>query len=122
MGVKMEKVKQKRRKKYTLNRVIAAMKDTGGIRTEICLRMKCAKKTLDDYIRNDPEIAEAYEEECCKVSDMARGKLFEAIETGQSWAIMFYLERKDPEYARKKSDVSIDSGSSPIEVVFRKAG
>ena len=95
------------KRKFALEKVLAAIKDTGGLKTEICQRLKCSRPTLDSYIKEDDIIAQAYEDECHAVTDMARGALFEAIESRQPWAVMFYLDRKDPEYHRQsKSEIS----------------
>lgn len=100
------------KRKFTVEKIIAAIKDTGGLKTEICQRLKCARPTLDSYIKSDERVAQAYEDECQAVSDMARGALFEAIESRQPWAIMFYLDRKDPEYSRNRKEPNDDDMDS----------
>lgn len=101
------------KKKFSTDKVLAAIKDTGGLKTEICERLKCARPTLDSYIKGDERIAQAYEDECNAVSDMARGALFEAIQSRQPWAVMFYLDRKDPEYSRNKKDTLDNDADAP---------
>lgn len=100
---------RKYKKKFSIKKVIECIKDTAGLKTEICNRIGCSRPTLDSYIEEFEEVRNAYQEELDSVSDMAKGALFEAIEQRQPWAVMFFLDRKDPEYRRQtKTEVSGD--------------
>lgn len=76
--------------------------------------------TLDRYLKDYPEIKEAYQEELDAVGDMARGALFEAIEQRQPWAVMFYLDRKDPEY--KRTAIQEEDTPMPTKLVIEVSG
>ncbi len=91
----------KKRTKYSEKKVIAAIEGTGGIMTEIVRRLGCSRNTLKKYLNENEKIKEAYDNEYESVSDLARSQLIMAIETGSPWAIMFFLDRKDPEFKRQ---------------------
>lgn len=80
--------------KYTVEQVLEAIKDTGGIKTEVCQRLNCGRRTIYLYIDRFPEIKEAFEEEEEKVLDMAESSLFAMIQNGDLTAIFYYLNNK----------------------------
>lgn len=80
--------------KYTVEQVLGAIKDTGGIKTEVCQRLNCGRRTIYLYIDRFPEIKEAFEEEEEKVLDMAESSLFAMIQNGDLTAIFYYLNNK----------------------------
>lgn len=80
--------------KYTVEQVLEAIKDTGGIKTEVCQRLNCGRRTIYVYIDRFPEIKEAFEEEEEKVLDMAESSLFAMIQNGDLTAIFYYLNNK----------------------------
>lgn len=80
--------------KYTVEQVLEAIKDTGGIKTEVCQRLNCGRRTIYLYIDRFPEIKEAFEEEEEKVLDMAESSLFAMIRNGDLTAIFYYLNNK----------------------------
>jgi len=111
-------VKRKKRK-YSIKRVKAAIADSAGIKMEICSRLGCSRNTLDAYLNEIPEIADAYQEELDNVGDMAKGALFQAIQDIQPWAVMFYLDRKDPEYKKRTQyDIEPDDNKINFHVNF----
>jgi hypothetical protein len=113
--------KRRKKKKYSVKKVKAAIADSAGIKMEICSRLGCSRLTFDRYLEDIPAIAEAYQEELDNVGDMARGALFQAIQEVQPWAVMFFLDRKDPEYKRKTAyDIGADDNSVVFNVNFGK--
>ena len=80
--------------KYAVEQVLEAIKDTGGIKTEVCQRLNCGRRTIYLYIDRFPEIKEAFEEEEEKVLDMAESSLFAMIQNGDLTAIFYYLNNK----------------------------
>lgn len=80
--------------KYSVKNIIAAISDTGGIKTEICKRIGCDRRTLNLYIAKFPKVKEAYEEEEEKVLDMAEGALFSLIQNGDTSAIFYFLNNR----------------------------
>ena len=89
--------------KYRAQQFIKAIPGTGGVISDIADRVGCkwhtAKKYIDDYV----SVKEAYDEECNRVSDAAKGKIVNAItkrkdlQTSKWW-----LTVKDPEFTPKE--------------------
>lgn len=80
--------------KFTVEQVLAAIKDTGGIKSEVCQRLDCGRRTIYNYIDKFPEIKDAFGEEEDKVLDMAESALFSLIQNGDSTAIFYFLNNK----------------------------
>ncbi|SNR99404.1 hypothetical protein SAMN04488503_2237 [Humidesulfovibrio mexicanus] len=104
------------RPKYTIKQVKQAINGTGGIKVEICERLKCSRTTLDAYIAKHPEIAEYYKEECESVLDMAESRLFSNIDRGELGALMYYLNNKGKErgYNRPQRGDAADAQQRPV--------
>lgn len=96
--------------RFKLEDVLESIDGSAGIKTEICQRLGCSRPTFDKYLEERPQVLEAYNNECRVVGDMARVSLYSAIESGESWAVMFYLDRKDPEYARQTTKMELSGG------------
>lgn len=80
--------------KFKVETILEAIKDTGGLKTEVCNKLKCGRRTIYNYIEKHPEIKAAFEEEEEKVLDMAEGNLFAMIQNGDLSAIFYYLNNK----------------------------
>ena len=92
--IEKEKKKGGRPEKYSVNIVLKAIKNTGGIKTQICSNLNCDRKTLAKYIDKYPEIKEAIETEEESVLDMAESSLFALIQNGDSASIFYFLNNK----------------------------
>lgn len=77
--------------RYTAKQMIAAVPGSGGLQTEIALRVGCDRRTVARFAKNYPTVAEAIEQEQASIIDMAQGKLAMAVKSGQPWAIKFML-------------------------------
>ena len=81
--------------KRTKEQIIQAIQGSRGIKTHISARLKICRQTLDKYIRQWPEVAEAYEIEEGALLDSAESTLYRlAIEEGSEKSLLFLLERK----------------------------
>jgi hypothetical protein len=78
--------------KVSKSRLLEAIKSTGGKTTGICDLLDITRPTLSRYVEADPNIAEAIEYAQTRIVDRAEFKLAEAIERGESWAIMLILK------------------------------
>lgn len=83
-----------RPQKFKIEVVLEAIKNTGGIKTEVSKKLNCSCRTIYDYIERYPEVKAAFEEEEEKVLDMAEGALFALIQNGDTSAIFYYLNNK----------------------------
>lgn len=80
------------KKKIKKPDLLNAIKAAGGKWTGICEMLDISRATLARYINDDKEIAEACEFARDRVIERAEHKLAEAIERGESWAVMTALK------------------------------
>ena len=81
-------------------KVLEAIAQAHGMKTGICEILGITRPTLDRYIAADGELQEALDFSKVRYKDRAEYKLHEAIERGESWAIMFTLKNaRDREYS-----------------------
>lgn len=107
-----------RKKKVSKKKIMEAVVNSHGLKVATCELLGIARPTLDRYIAADPEIEEAIFSQRVRWKDRAEYKLHEAIERGESWAIMFTLKNaKDREYSDR---MDITSGERPIEFDYAK--
>lgn len=102
---------------YTAKQFIDAIPGTGGIVSAIAKRVGCTWRTARTYIDTRPSIAEAYQDECEAVLDLAETKTIEAIKSGDTGMIRYYLSTKGK--GRGYVERQEVSGADGKEVVFR---
>ena len=71
-----------------------AVKDTGGIVSQIAKNAGVANKTVYDFLARHPEMKKVREVEIEKVLDMAEGNLFLKARDKNEWAIKYLLSHK----------------------------
>lgn len=81
----------KRKPKYSIPRVIDAIRIHRGLLYNAALSLGCPQATLSNYGRRYPEVKRAIEESRGQILDIAESKLYFAIEAGEPWAITFIL-------------------------------
>lgn len=59
--------------------IIEAIKGTGGVKTDIALKLNCNRKTVDVWMAQYPSVKEAYDQEVEAVGDAAEARIFRAI-------------------------------------------
>jgi hypothetical protein len=89
-----------RPKKLKEQEVIEALRQSHGLKTGAAEILGVAYNTLDAYTRESAEAQATIEHWRLRRKDRAEYKLDEAIERGESWAIMFTLKNaRDKEYS-----------------------
>lgn len=89
-----------RPKKLKESEVVEALKQSHGLKTGAAEILGVAYNTLDAYTRESETAQATIEHWRLRRKDRAEYKLDEAIERGESWAIMFTLKNaKDKEYS-----------------------
>ena len=102
------------KKRYTKEEIREALKSAHGLKTGACEILACNFDTIQRYIAADAEAEAIVEHWRKRRKDRAEYKLDEAIERGESWAIMFTLKNaKDREYSDR---VDVTSGGEKIEI------
>jgi hypothetical protein len=89
-----------RPKKLKEIEVVEALRQSHGLKTGAAEILGVAYNTLDAYTRESAEAQATIEHWRLRRKDRAEYKLDEAIERGESWAIMFTLKNaRDKEYS-----------------------
>jgi hypothetical protein len=91
---KVDSPKPSTYKKYTVEQVIDALAECKGMISPAARYLGCGRRTIQRYMKEYPEIAEAIEDADEEVNDIAELKLLDAIKRGEAWAICFRLKTK----------------------------
>lgn len=101
-----------RKLKLTNEQVVNALRNSHGLKTGAAELLAVKFDTLEKYIQRSAEAQDIVDHWRKRRKDRAEYKLDEAIERGESWAIMFCLKNaKDREYSDRMDhtiDVSIE--------------
>lgn len=101
--------------KCTAEQVIQAIAGTGGIKTDICRRLSISRHTLDSYLDRWPTVAQAYQEECERVLDLAEGNIHQAIREHDMDITRWYLRTRGRERGYGDAMEHSGPGGGPIE-------
>lgn len=89
-----------RKKKLTPEQVVNALRQAHGLKTGAAELLAVKFDTLETYIKESADAQDIVDHYRKRRKDRAEFKLDEAIERGESWAIMFCLKNaKDREYS-----------------------
>ena len=91
---KSETPRKRRRARYTLPIVLAAIKGSGGIVQTVALALQCDWHTARRYINRWKKTREFFQGELNQILDLAESRLVEAVKRDESWAIKFLLSTK----------------------------
>lgn len=100
------------------DKLLEAIKATGGKWTGICEMLGIDRSTLARYAKR-PLIAEAMEFARERVFDRAEYKLYEAIERGEAWAIQLAL--KDHKRGKERgygNSLDVTSGGEKLKIII----
>lgn len=78
--------------RFSRKQVESAIIGTRGIKATIAARLGCSRQTLENYLMRYPELREILAQERETIIDLAESKLVEAVEQGETRAVMFVLE------------------------------
>lgn len=79
------------RRKFLVSQVAEALQKSHGLQKLAAEELHCSRRTIANYVKEHPTVAEAYDEAREVVLDVAESKLYKAINDGKEWAIKFYL-------------------------------
>jgi hypothetical protein len=100
---------------YTAQQFIEAIKGSGGIITTIAASVGCTWNTAQKWIKEYPTVAQAYEDECQRINDMAVSVLMKSIKEGNTQDAKWWLARKRKGEFGEALDIT--SGGKPIVLV-----
>ena len=111
------KMTQIRAARLSRKKFLEAIEGSGGIKMLIASRMKCSRVTVDKYIHEYPEVAEAYSSEVESLNDMVESKLISKIQEENSLpAMIFYLKCKGKNRGWVERQEVEHTGPRPIVV------
>jgi hypothetical protein len=100
---------------YTANQFIEAIQGSGGIITTISERVGCDWHTAQKWIKDYPTVAQAYEDECQRINDMAQSVLMKSIKEGNTQDAKWWLAKKRK--AEFGDSVDVTSGGAAISLI-----
>ena len=91
---KSESPRKRRRAKYPLTVVLAAIGGSGGVVQKVAAELCCDWHTARRYINRWTKTQELFQGELNEMLDLAESQLVEAVKRGEPWAIKFLLMTK----------------------------
>lgn len=89
-----------RPQKFTKSQIVEALTNAHGLKTGAAELLAVSYNTVDKYCQRYPEAQAVVDHWRKRRKDRAEYKLDEAIERGESWAVMFTLKNaRDREYS-----------------------
>ena len=106
--------------KLTSEQVVEALKNAHGLKTGAAELLGVSFPTIERYIARSQAAQDEIDRWRKRRKDRAEYKLDEAIERGESWAIMFTLKNaKDREYSDR---VDVTSGGDKLKILVEYVG
>jgi len=105
------------KQRYSAEQVIEAIRKSRGLLSVVAQRLGCTRQTVENYVKRYPTVDRAVKEERQKVIDVAEGKLFEKLQSGESWAIQFILKTlgKERGYTERTEVTGAEGGAMVIK-------
>lgn len=108
--------------RYTVGEVVAAIHEAQGIVAGAAVLLKCDRQTIYNYRDKYPDLIKAAMVEGREsMIDLTELKLFQAVQSGQAWAICFYLktQAKHRGYVERREWSGPDGGPIPVKPEVR---
>jgi len=108
------------KQRYTVGEVVEALEQSRGLVTQASALLGCSRGTITNYAARYPTVAETLKWKRLELTDLAMSALYEAVEAGSPWAILFTLRTfGGPEWA--ESPIPVSGGPLVIETVVPRA-
>lgn len=116
--------------KYTEKQIIAAMKGTGGIVSQILNNLNKLSKVDETYTRQglhkrigeSETLKEAYQNEQEHIGDLAETAFFLALQSKQEWAVKEWFKYKGYTRAYVQNKVIEQKGDNTVADILKAAG
>jgi hypothetical protein len=79
-------------RKYTQAQMLTALEQSKGMTTVAARLLGCAVDTVYAYLERYPALAAAKAQQREAMTDVAELALYKAIQSGEAWAVCFYLK------------------------------
>jgi hypothetical protein len=103
---------------YQKEKVLEAIKDSGGITSAVARRLKCTWRTAKKYINEWEDTRIAFEDENEVVLDMAQSKLYQSIKEGNTQDAKWLLATKGKRrgFTERQEITGADGGELTLNV------
>ena len=101
----------------TAKKIIAAVSESKGLLTIAARKAGISYRTLCKYAQQCPTIRQAINDSRESITDMAEGKLYQAIIAGNMTAIIFYLKTKAKDRGYIERQEVTGEGGGPVEIL-----
>jgi hypothetical protein len=103
-------------RKYTVEQVVDALAECKGMISPAARYLGCGRRTIQRYMKEYPEIAQAIEDADEEFNDVAELRLYDAVQRGEAWAVCFRLKTKAKNRGYvEKAEISGSNGQ-PIAI------
>jgi hypothetical protein len=107
------------KQRYTVAEVVEALEQSRGLVTHAAARLGCSRNTIHNYAKQHPTVAETLKWKRREIVDLAMEQLWQAVERGETWAILFTLRTfGGPEW---NETPAVSGGPLVIETVAPRA-
>jgi len=105
---------------YKAQQFINAIPGSAGIISAIAQRVGCDWSTAKRFVTEYPTVAQAYQDECEKITDMAESTIIRAIKDGDTHTAKWYLTMKGRErgYAKTERQEITGTDGDPLQFVI----
>ena len=109
---------------YTPEQIIEALRKTKGLIGLAADELKCDRKTIYNHVKKSAAVRDALESVRERNLDVAESKLLGAIDTGESWAITYYLSRigRERGYGDRNELTGLNGGALVIRLTWGDSG
>ncbi len=96
------------KQRYSVGEVVSALETSHGLITQTAALLGCSRATIHNYAKRHPTVSETLEWQRREIVDIAMHALWEAVERGETWAILYTLRTfGGPEWAESPQAVSV---------------
>ncbi len=80
------------KQRYTVAEVVQALEQSRGLITQASALLGCSRGTITNYAARYPTVADTLKWKRLELTDLAMSALYDAVEAGAPWAILFVLK------------------------------
>jgi len=79
------------KQRYSVGEVVSALEQSHGLITIAAASLGCSRATIHNYARRYPTVADTLYWQRRELTDIAMHALWQAVERGDTWAVIFTL-------------------------------
>jgi len=102
-----------------IDQVKKALQQEAGLKTFAAQRLNCSLRTLDQYIKDNPELQDAIEDINQKILDMAEMQILKLVQKGDPAILRWFAERKMRKRGYGKTDEEEKTEWVPPTVIIQ---